>query len=362
MKKEAYSMKNKLRIIYIIIILNIVFWTSPILCQEKVILDISRMVELTISNNLDFKKASYQLGNSELEIKQLEAENLLSQSTIINKQKEVNILQQQYNFQNQKDQLIIQAVDSYFNLVLSKRDIKRKEKSIDLERSLLKEIEAQVKAGYRIELDLLQEGNKYYDALFSYEKAKLDYEQLLIKIKNDLGLPDDADMSVIDMSIPNFPEIDWNISQQKARENSLILKSKGIEVDLMYQKLENAKIEQASQLEIAKLTNNLEIAKLEQIITEQNLDYQVLTLWQNHKQNENSILLSKQSLIQMEENELIIKRQVQAGLRTEDELLSASIGVLDAEYRLISSVKQCYQSYLELQKIMGILDERGLLK
>lgn len=354
-------MKNKKLIICIVLILIIFSCTNPVLCQEKVTLDIPRMIEMTISNNLDFKKASYQLSNSELDTRQLEADNLLSQSGMVNKQKELNILQQKNSFQNQKGQLIIKSVDNYFRLLLAEKDMARKEKNIDLEKAILTEVKAQVAAGYKVELDLLQEGNTYYDTLFSYEKAKLDYQQLLIEVKNALGLPDDVNISVEDMSLPKFPEMDWSLSRQKARENSLLLKSKEIEVELAYLRLENAKIEQVSQLDIAKLTNNLEIAKLEKMISEQDLDFQLLTQWQNYKQNENSVLLSGQSLAQMEENESIIRKQVQAGLRTKEELLSASIGVLDAEYRLISSVRQCYQSYLELQRIVGILDEREMI-
>ncbi len=355
-------MKNKMLIGCFVFILVIASWCCPVLSQEKVALDISRIISLTISNNLNFKKASYQLNNAELDIRQLEAENLLTQSGILNKQKEINILQQQNTFQSQKNQLIIQAADNYFRLVLAELDIRRKEKNIDLEKAVLAEVEAQVSAGYRIELDLLQQGNAYYDALFSYEKARLDYQQLLIEIKNDLGLSEAAEISVEAVSLPHFPDIDCYVSRDKARENSFILKSKEIEIELAHLKLENAKIEQDSPLSIAKLTNNLEIANLEQIILEQDLDYQILIQWQNHQQSKNSVLLAEQSLKQMKENESIIKRQVQAGLRREDELLSASIGVLDAEYRFVSSVRQCYQSYLELQKIMGILDEGAIVK
>lgn len=56
----------------------------------------------------------------------------------------------------------------------------------------------------------------------------------------------------------------------------------------------------------------------------------------------------------------MIRQQVQAGLRTDEELLSATIGVLDAQSRLISSVRQVYQAYLELHRLMGTLD-KGVL-
>jgi outer membrane protein TolC len=315
------------------------------------------MVALTISNNLNFKKASYQLNNAELDARQLDADNLMTQSEVLDRQKELNILQQQNTFQNQKEQLIIQAVDNYFKLALAEKDIARKEKNIELQRAVFQEVEVQVAAGYRIELDLLQQGNTYYDALFSCEKAKLDYQQLLIELRNDLGLSKDTEIIATSVTMTQLPEIDSSVSFSKARKNSFNLKSKEIEIELARLRLKKAEIDQEPQLEIEKLANNLEIGTLEQLIIEQDLDYQISTQLQNYKESKNGILLSEQSLRQMEENESIIKQQVQAGLRTEDELLSATIGVLDAEYRLISSVRQYYQTFLELQKMMGILDE-----
>ncbi len=350
-------MKNRLLYGSFVFILILISLNCPLMAQEKIILNISQMVALTISNNLNFKKASYQLNNAELDTRQLDADNLMTQSGMLDRQKELNILQQQNTFQNQKEQLIIQAVDNYFRLALAEKDITRKEKNIELQRAVLHEVEAQVAAGYRIELDLLQQGNSYYDALFDYEKAKLDYEQLLIEVKNDLDIKEDTDISVAAITIPQLTEIDFSTLISKARENDYNLEIKNIEIEINHLKLEKAKIEQLSQLEITKLENNLGIAKLERSIIEQDLDYQMITQWQNHKESKNNILLSDQSLRQMEENESIVKRQVQAGLRTEDELLSATIGVLDAEYRLISSVRQYYQAYLELQRMIGILNE-----
>ena len=355
------NLKYNRSIAYSVILIIIIFFNLTIFAEEQIVLDITGMIEKTISNNLHFKKASYQSKNVELDIRQLDAENLFAESGIIGKQRDLNILQQQSTFQNQKEQLIIQAVDDYFRLVLAEKEIIRKDKSFQLEKAKLATVEAQVAAGYSVDLNLLQQGNSYYDALFASEKAKLDCEQLLIEVKNDLGIKEGTGISVAAVKVPELAEIDFSTLISGAKENDYNLKIKDIEIEISHLKLEKAKIEQLSQLEIAKLENNLVITKLERSIIEQDLDYQIITQWQNYKESKNSIVLSEQSLRQMEENESIIKKQVQAGLRTEDELLSANIGVLDAEYRLISSLRQYYQSYLQLLVMMGILDE-GVLE
>lgn len=59
----------------------------PGLTQEKTALGISDMITLAISNNMDFQKALLQLKNIEIDTLQLEAENLLTKSEILAKQK-----------------------------------------------------------------------------------------------------------------------------------------------------------------------------------------------------------------------------------------------------------------------------------
>ncbi len=318
------------------------------------------MIVLAISNNLQFKKASYQLENTRLEIKKMEAENLLNKSGISNLQKEMTLLNQQSQFQSEKDQLLIQVVDDYFRLLMAGKDIESREKNEELEKIILGDIEQQVAAGHSIDLDLLQQGNEYYDALFSYQESKLNYQQLLIEIKDRLGIDHNQPIHLSEMEIPEFPEITLETAINKTRGNSITLRSQEIKLEQTKRELELAKANDLPEIEILKLENNLGIAQLDQSLAEQELDYQVETQWLNYNQANHDIILSQRSLDQMKENEQMIQRQVQAGLRSDEEALSATIGVLDAQSRLISSVRQVYQSYLELQRLMGTLDEGEL--
>jgi len=344
-----------------ILLLALSIGSSPIAAQENITLGLSQMLALAISNNLEFKKANYQLENTKLEIRKMEAENLLTESTVSNLQKEVTLLDQQNQFQSEKDQLLIQVADNYFQLLMAEKDIESKKKNVELEEIVLKDVEKQVAAGYSIDLDLLQQGNEYYDALFSCQESVLDYQQQIIEIKDNLGIEHNRDIQLTPMHIPEFPEISLDDAIKKARENSITLQSQSIGVNLAEKDMEKAKANELSEIEILKLENNLAIVQLEKSLSQQDLDYQVETQWLNYSQAKNDITLSQKNLEQMKENASMIQRQVQAGLRTDEEALSAIIGVLDAESRLISSVRQVYQAYLELQRLMGTLDE-GVLK
>jgi outer membrane protein TolC len=328
--------------------------------QEPVTLGPSRMIELAVLNNLDFKIALVQLENTRLEVQKMEAENLLSESTLSDLQKEITLLGQQNQFQLEKDQLFIKVVDDYFRLLMAEKEIESQEQNVELEEIILESVEKQVAAGYSIDLNLLQQGNEYYDALFSYQESMLNHQQLIMEVKNSLGLPREQDIRLTEMALPGFPEINLEEAIQQASKNSVALKSQSLKINQAERELEKARVSDDSGIEIKKLENNFTIAQLEKSLSQHDLDDQVETQWLKYNQAKNAITLSQKSLEEIRENESMIRQQVQAGLRTDEELLSATIGVLDAQSRLISSVRQVYQAYLELHRLMGTLD-KGVL-
>jgi outer membrane protein TolC len=350
-------MRKKYLILGCSVLLAVIIGNNQITAQENTVLGISQMITLAVSNNLQLKKANYNLKNTELEARKLEAENLLGKSTISDLQKEIVLLNQQNQFQSEKDQLLIRVADDYFRIKISEKDIESKQKKVELERLILEDVEKQVAAGYSVDLDLLQQGNEYYNALFSYQGSELNYQQLLIEVKNRLGLDRNENIITSELTIAEFPEMPLAESIAKARQNSISLQSHTVNIKKVERELEVARADDLSEIEILKLENNLGIAKLDKSLAEQELNYQVETQWMNYNQAKNDIISSQRSLRQMEENQSIIQRQVQAGLRSEEEGLSAAIGVLDSQHRLISSIRQVYQSYLELQRMMGTLDE-----
>lgn len=330
---------------------------GQVIAQESINLNLSQSIDLALANNLELKKASYQLGNAEIDAKKSEAGNWLTQSNLIERERELLLLQEKDQYQQQKDELLIQVVDEYFQLKSAQKDIQLKEKELGLEKNILGEVTAQVNAGYKVDLDLLQQGNKYYDALFSYENTKQNYQQYLMDFCMTLGFDANRKFELATINIPDFKEISLEQALQKGRENSVELQAKTLETELARLELEKTKVSDSSKLDLNELENNLAMAQLDSLIANQDLTYQIQTQWQGYEQKKKDIGLSQQNLKQMEENKAIITRQVKAGLRSEDEQLSANIGVLEAEYRLISSIRDYYASLLKLESIMGDLNK-----
>jgi len=328
-----------------------------IAAQESIKLDLPKAVEMAFVNNLEFQKTGYQLENAEIDAKRNEAENLLTQSNLLERQNELLLFQEKEQYQQKKEDLIIQVVDEYLQLKLAQKDLQVKEKELELEKNTLEGIKAQVKAGYKVELDVLEQSNEYYDALFSFESAKLDYQKLLGNFRVTLGLNSKSQFELAAINIPDFKEIELNEALQDGRQNSVALQLNTLEIDLANLELEKNKVSDAPEIDLNELENNLAITKLDYQIARQNLDYQIQSQWQNYVQMKNEIVLSQNSLNQIKENKIIISNQLKAGLASEDEELSAIIGVLEAEYRVASSVRNYYNALLNLQSIMGNLNK-----
>ena len=350
-------MKKKLVILAYLLFSILVIGSSQIDSQESINLDLPQAAEMALANNFEFQKAGYQLKNAEIDAKRNEAENLLSQYNLLERQNELLLIQEKEQYQQKKEDLIIQVVDEYLQLKLAQKDLQVKEKASELEKNTLEDIKVQAKAGYKVELDVLEQSNIYYDALFSFESAKLDYQKLLGNFRMTLGLNSESQFELAAINAPDFREIKLDEALQRGRQNSVALQMNNLEIDLASLELEKSKVSDTPGIDLNKLENNLATTKLDYQIAQQNLDYQIQSQWQNYVQTKNDITSSQNNLNQIKENKIIISNQVKAGLASEDDELSAIIGVLQAEYRLASSVRNHYNSLLNLQSIMGNLNK-----
>ena len=350
-------MKKKMVILVCLLLGIMLIGSIQVIAQENIKLDIPQAIEMALVNNLEFQKAAYQSENAEINAKRNEAENRLTQSNLLERQNELSLIQEKEQYQQKKEDLIIQVVDEYLQLKLVQKDLQVKERTSEMEKNILEDIKAQVKAGYKVELDVLEQSNEYYNALFSFESAKLDYQKLLGNFQVTLGLNSKSQFELVVIDTPGFIEIQLDEALQKGRQNSVALQMSNLEIDLASLTLEKSKVSDTPEIDLNELENNLAMTRLDYQIAQQNLDYQIQSQWQNYVQTKNDITLSQNSLNQIKENKTIISNQVKAGLASEDEELSAIVGVLEAEYRLASSVRNYYNALLNLQSIMGNLNK-----
>ena len=324
-------------------------------------MNLGQAINLALENNLNLKIANLDLENAQIDYEKTKANNLLTESRYIQLQGDLGLLQAKDNYNQTRNQVIIDVVQKYVQLNQAKKNITTKSKEAELERNLLEEVKAQVKAGHKGSLDLLRQENKFDNAVFDLEKANDDYNQSFGEFKLELGLnnQEEEEFNLIEVDYPEIWQIDEGEALKKAIENSFILKLRKGQIELAKVDLERAEVAASPELDLRKLKNNIELASLNFNKAQKELDNSIRKQFYTYKQTINGLDLSQQNLNQAKENNSIIIDQVKAGLKTKNDLLSAEISLLQAEHSLKSAVLNYYITKLNLQKLIGQKIQEG---
>ena len=330
-------------------------FSGGLFAAETKEMNLSQAINLALENNLNLKIANLDLENAQIDYEKTKANNLLTESRYIQLQGDLGLLQAKDNYTQTRNQVIIDVVQKYLQLNQAKKNITAKGKEAELEKNLLEEVKAQVEAGHKGSLDLLQQENKYNNAVFNLEKANDDYHQSFGEFKLELGLNNQGEEE-LNLAEVDYPET-WKIGEEEALkmaiENSFTLELMRRQIELTKVDLERAEVAASPELDLRKLRNNIELANLNFNKTQKELDNSIRKQFYTYKQTINSLDLSRQNLNQAQENNSIIIDQVKAGLKTKNDLLSAEISLLQAEYSLKSTILNYYMTKLTMQKLIG---------
>jgi len=344
-----------------ILFLIIFFIFSGVLyAAEPEEINLSQAINLALENNLNLKIANLDLENAQIDYEKTKANNLLTESRYIELQGDLGLLQAKDNYNQTGNEVIIDVAQKYLQLNQARKNITAKSKEAELEKNLLEEVKAQVKAGYKGNLDLLGQESNYNNAVFNLEKANDDYHQFFREFKLELGLNDqEEEFNLVEVDYPQVWQIDEEEALKKAIENSFILELRKRQIELDKIDLERAEVAASPELDLRKLKNNIELSNLNFNKTQKELSNSIKKQFYAYKQSINSLDLSQQNLNQALENNSITIDQVKAGLKTKNDLLSAEISLLQAEYSLNSTILNYYTAKLTLQKLVGQKIEEG---
>ena len=354
---------SKLILFFIIFFIfsGILFGAEPTQPTEPKEIDLSQAVNLALTNNLNLKIANLDLENAQIDYEKTKASNLLTESRYIELQGDLGLLQAKDNYKQTRNEVIIDVVQKYLQLNQAKKNITTKSKEAELEKNLLEEVKAQVKAGHKGNLDLLRQENKYYNAVFNLEKANDDYQQSFREFKLELGLNNQGEEEFNLVEV-NYPEI-WKIGEEEALkmaiENSFILELRKRQIELAKVDLERAEVAASPELDLQELKNDVELANLNYDKTQKELNNSIRKQFYVYKQAIDSLDLNQQNLNYERENHGIISEQVRAGLKTKNDLLSAEISLLQTEYNLNSAILNYYMNKLTMQKLIGQKIQEG---
>ena len=291
-------------------------FSGALFAAETKEMNLSQAINLSLENNLNLKIANLDLENAQIDYEKTKANNLLTESRYIQLQGDLGLLQAKDNYTQTRNEVIIDVVQKYLQLNQAEKNITANSKEAELEKNLLEEVKAQVKAGHKGSLDLLQQENKYNNAVFNLEKANDDYHQSFEEFKLELGLSnqEEEEFNLIEV---DYPEI-WKTGEEEealkmAIENSFILELRKRQIELAKVDLERAEVTASPELDLRKLKNNIGLANLNFSKTQKELDNSIRKQFYTYKQTINGLDLSQQNLNQAKENNSIIIDQVKAG-------------------------------------------------
>lgn len=356
----CFMIKNIIKGTILFLVIFFIF-SGVLFAAETKEMNLNQAINLALENNLNLKIANLDLGNAQIDYEKTKANNLLTESRYIELQGDLGFLQAKDNYNQTRNEVIIDVVQKYLQSSQAKENINTKSKEAELEKNILEEVKAQVKAGHKGNLDLLRQENKYNNAVFDLEKANDDHHQSFREFKLELGLNDqeEEEFNLVEVDYPKVWQIDEEEALKKAIENSFILELRKRQIELAKVDLERAEVAASPELDLRKLRNNIELANLNFNKTQKELNNSIRKQYYTYKQIVNSLDLSRQNLNQAQESSGIIIDQVKAGLKTKNDLLSAEISLLQAEYNLKSAILNYYTAKLTLQKLIGQKIEEG---
>ena len=356
----CFVIKNLTKGTILFLVIFFIF-SGGLFAAETKEMNLNQAINLALENNLNLKIANLDLENAQIDYEKTKASNLLTESRYIQLQGDLGLLQAKDNYIQTRNQVIIDVVQKYLQLNQAEKNITAKNKEVELEKRLLEEVKIQVNSGYKGSLDLLQQENKHNNTIFNLEKANDDYHQSFREFKLELGLNNqgEEEFNLVEVDYLKVWEMGEEEVMQKAIENSFSLELRRRQIELAKVDLERAEVTASPELDLRKLRNNIELANLNFNKTQKELNNSIRKQYYAYKQTVNSLDLSRQNLNQAQESNGIIIEQVKAGLKTKNDLLSAEISLLQAEYNLNSAILNYYTAKLTLQKLIGQKIEEG---
>lgn len=317
-------------------------------------LTLHKAVTLALNKSIEITISDLNLKNAQLEYQKNKANNLMAESRSLLMQAELALAQAKDTNVQTKNSVVLNITQSYLQLNLKQMEIGLNQKQLELEKRLKDEIKAQVALGHLGQLESMKQETRYQNAQFNLQKAKDDYLQLSRKMKSDLGMLSTAEVKFVPFHLTKYWEITEGEATRIAQDNSFTLEMRKRQIELAQANLDKAKAKMTPELDLQIVTNDLQIAKLNFDKAKGDLAESVQNQYFLFQQSKKKLELSKQSYEQAQSNYQIVKKQRASGLKTENDLLTAELSLLQEEFGKETATLNYIVNLLQLQNLMGI--------
>jgi len=338
--------------LFFVIVFVITSLSTVAIAEESMEMNLQTAVNMAIECNLDLKIEDLNLEKANIDYQKNKANNLLTQSKYNELQADYQLATAQNTYQEVYDNLVKSIIQQYTNIKISEQDLLIKEKDVELERLLSEKSKAQHEIGDISSIDLLEQENSYRDAVFNYETASDDYQQMLKEFKSALGLNNTK------LDLEYFDKITiWEITEketlEKALETSIELQLKEKEVELASIDLKRANVS-ASKLDKNNKELALEKVKLEKMNSEEEIRNETQEIYYNFKQAIKKMKLKKERLIESKEKYNIRQKQYEAGLITSSDVLQYELNMMQAKYQYMAAIADYYLQEHSLKERLNL--------
>lgn len=313
-------------------------------------ISLAETIELALQESIDRKIAEIEWENGKIAYQKAMADNLLTQSTYNQGLAELNLQKAEAAYKERIAGVVISALRHFTDVELARMDLKIQEQQLRLSEKALELTHRKVKAQNASEYDLLQAEAALAKSEISYQKDKDSLEEkqqaFYLLIGSDTMIPD-GKLEYVPFAVELtrvLPEV---------LQSSVKLKETKDSLELAKLDLERQLLEETADLLLRDARNQVSLAELKVEQAKTSIAQEVRLAFNAAKQAEQAYKASCLSHELERKQYQITKGQVEAGLKTEDDLLKAEISLWEAERSVYDAMTNQVIAYLQFDELIG---------
>lgn len=343
---------------YVVWLVVLVMLFSAVGCAAAegsvVELSFAKAVELMYEHNTALKVAALNLEIAQIDYEKAMAANLMSGSQQSEMQAQHSLERAKNSYRTSRQNAYLETFRAYTNVLAAERLVEVRELELVIAEHNFAVVQEKVRIGDAGKLDELAEMNRVETARRNAHNARQNLAESQRTLRRLLGLAEDVPLN-LSAELP-FPELSLSLEECVAigTENSFTLWDLLHSLELQERQLEMARIDGTPPIDVKRAELNTQIARL------------------NLEQEEASIVESitsaycalEEALARYEsaqrdweiarERYDIYRRQAEAGIITEMQLLQEKVSLLNAQASLEDARVAYLTSYIQLHHTIGL--------
>lgn len=334
----------------VVLCLGIVLLLAAGVSASTTTISLGETVELALQESIDCKIAQIEWENGQIAYQKAMADNLLTQSTYNKGLAELNLQKAEAAYKKSMGGVIISAVRHFTDVELARMDLKIREQQLRLSEKALQLTQRKVQAQNASEYDLLQAEATLAKSEISYQKDK----DSLGEKQRAFFLLIDSDARISDGKLDFVPfTVEFAQVLPQVLQSSVKLKEAKDSLELAKLDLDRLLLEETADLLLQDARNQVSLAELKVKQAEASITQEVQLAFNAVKQAEQAYKASCLSHELERKQYQITKGQVNAGLKTEDDLLKAEISLWEAERSVYEALTSQVIAYLQFDELIG---------